>query len=207
MFFDFSLYELQYIFGLLSMGICGVAFIPYIVDIRSGRCQPHRSSWLIWAVVSTLAFLSQAYEGADKSLLFAGVQAVGTVTIFFLSIKRGAGVVLNSYGTIRLIIVGAGLLLSFVFRSAGFTVGTCILIGSIAGSVTVSKAFAYPQSETMLKWGLQLVAAIFAILSIGRLDWMLIAIPLYLAALNAAVIVAMLLGRFSARHKQSTFGV
>ena len=57
------------------------------------------------------------------------------------------------------------------------------------------QAYRDPDSETMSTWGLSFVASICAIVSVGKLDAVLLAYPLYLFALNGAIVAAILLGR------------
>ena len=83
--------EMQLIFGIASGVLSVFAFLPYILDTIARRTEPQRASWLIWAVLGSIAFMSQVFEGATSSLWFAGVQVASTIIILVLSIWVGTG--------------------------------------------------------------------------------------------------------------------
>lgn len=62
------------IFALLALLLSLLAFFSYIRDTIACRTQPQRASWLIWSVLSSIAFFTQVAEGATTSLWFIGAQ-------------------------------------------------------------------------------------------------------------------------------------
>ncbi len=182
-------------FGLTSAVLSTFAYLPYIIDTIARRTQPQRASWLIWSVLSGIAFFSQLYEGANLSLWFAGVQASGTMVVFILSIGQGVGGFLKKTDCLVLAAAAIGLLLWYLTESAAYALGITISISLLGGSVTVLKAYKDPDSETMQTWFLSMIASALALFSVGHIDWVLMAYPLYLLVLNTAIVVAMIAGR------------
>lgn len=191
--------EGQYVCGLISALLSVAAFAPYIRDTLLYDTRPLRASWLIWSVLSGISFVSQVAEGATMSLFYAGVQSGGTIFIFLLAIRRGAGEFLR--GSDAFVLAGAcmGLFLWFATESAAYALIISCGISLLGGSVTIAKAFAQPGSETMSCWLLNLIASTFALMSVGQLDLILMAYPIYLLILNGAIVAALILGR-SMRH-------
>ncbi len=181
--------------GVLSGILSAVAYIPYIRDTIALRTQPQRASWLIWSVLGSIAFFSQVYEGAGSSLWFAGVQVGGTVAVFVLSIRLGVGGFLNRSDCAVLAAAGSGLILWYFTENASYALAITISISLLGGSVTVLKAYRAPQSETMVTWLMSFIASGCAILSVGTVDWVLLAYPIYLFVLNGAIVLAIVLGR------------
>ena len=188
-------------FGLCSAVLSSFAFLPYIVDTLAGRTQPQRASWLIWTVLSVIAFFTQLDSGASASLWFAGAQVSGTITIFLLSIRFGQGCYLARVDGLVLLAAAIGLGLWFVMDEAGYALAMTISISLLAGTVTVRKAYRSPGTETMITWALSLVASCFALASVPEMSWVLLAYPAYLLTLNAAIVGAMLMGRARTAHK------
>lgn len=181
--------------GLLS-GILGtIAYMPYVFDTLKGRTRPQRASWLIWSILSSITFFSQLSEGATDSLWFAGVKVSGTLVIFLLSISWGAGGFLNRKDCVILVAAGFGLWLSYTTETALYALAITISIGLLGGAITVVKAYFDPDSETISAWTLSFFASILAIVAVGRIDWMILAYPLYLFTMNGAIVAAMLTGR------------
>jgi len=188
------------VFGLLSGVISIYAFIPYIVDTANKRTHPQRASWLIWSVLGSIAFFSQIYEGAGASLWFAAVQVSGTIIVFVLSIRSGSGTYLKSSDCVILFAAVIGIILWYFTENAAYALAITISISLMGGSVTVIKAFKEPESETMSTWVISLIASVCAIVSVGKVDFILLAYPLYLFVLYCAIVFAMLLGKLIKRE-------
>ncbi len=185
--------------GILSGILSVTAFLPYILDMLTGRTRPQRASWLIWSVLSSIAFCSQVYEGASDSLWFAGIQASGTLVIFMLSIALGAGRFIGRGDGYLLAAAAFGLVLWHHTDNAGYALAITISISLLGGVATVMKAYREPDSETMATWAISLVAAFLAVLSVGKTDPVLLAYPVYLITLKSAIVSAILLGRMKTR--------
>ncbi|MEM6483059.1 MAG: hypothetical protein AAF681_14530, partial [Pseudomonadota bacterium] len=141
------------------------------------------------------SIFSQLFEGASYSLWFAGAQVTGTVVISLLSIRLGTGGLVSRADGIVLAFAGLGLIAWYVTETAIYALAITISINLLGGAVTLIKAFKFPTSETVATWFLSFLGAIFAVLALGTIDWVLLAYPLYLFALNGAIVVAILLGR------------
>ncbi|WP_299723197.1 hypothetical protein [uncultured Tateyamaria sp.] len=183
------------LFGLVSALLSICAFLPYIRDMLAGRTRPQRASWLIWSVLGSIALASQVYEGAMQSLWFAGFQVGGTITVLALSIRKGQGVFFNQVDIYILCAAAAGLVLWALTDTAVYALAITISISLMGGSVTVLKAYRDPDSETLSMWFTSCIAAWFAILSVGGVNWILLAYPIYLFVLNGAIVMAIMLGR------------
>jgi hypothetical protein len=70
-----------------------------------------------------------------------------------------------------------------------------ILIDAIGGYLTVIKSYADPASETLITWVLSGTSGIFAAVSVGSLNAVLLAYPIYIVLINYTVVAAILLGR------------
>ncbi|WP_299652533.1 hypothetical protein [uncultured Tateyamaria sp.] len=183
------------LFGIASAVLSAYAFLPYARNTVRGRTHPQRASWLIWSVLGLIAFVSQAAEGATASLWFAAIQVGWTLTIFALSIRRGTGRLLNAGDEYVLGAAALGLGLWALTDNAAYALGITITISMLGGGATILKAYRHPTSETMATWVLCFLAAVLAVLAVGRLDWVLLAYPLYLLSLYAGILIAMALGR------------
>ena len=184
---------MQSVFGLAAGVLSVLAFAPYVIDTIRGRTQPLRVSWLVWSVLAAIAFVSQLARGADASLWFAGSQTVATIVIFALSIRFGTGTYLRGQDGYILGAAALGLIAWAMTSEPAYALLLSIGVNLLGGIATVQKAFDAPETETFSTWVLGLIAALCAIGAVGRLDWVLLAYPVYLATLYVAIIGAMLL--------------
>jgi len=187
--------------GVLSGILSFVCFLPYISDTLRGVTQPHRASWLIWSLLSSISLISQIHEGATVSLGFSGVQVAGTVVVFLLSIRRGMGHYLSVRNLIIFAVATGGLVAWYVTDNSVYALAISISISFLAGIPTILKSYAKPQSETVSKWALAFLSALLAILSVGRVDWVLMAYPLYLVVLYIGILGAIFLGNMRLRRQ------
>lgn len=191
--------EAQYLCAAIAAALSSLAFFPYITDTLAGRTQPQRSSWLIWSVLSAISLASQWAEGAEASLLYAAIQCGGSVFIFCLATTRGVGTYAQGKDAAALFLAGCGLGLWLGTDNGAYALLISCAISLTAGVVTMAKALARPESETFAKWVIALLAACFALGSVGQIDPVLMIYPAYLFVLSAGVVLSILTGRLRAR--------
>lgn len=189
------------LYGVLSAALSLYAYVPYIRDTLAERTQPERASWLIWSTLGSIAFFSQLYEGATDSLWFAGVQVSGTIIVFVLSIRLGAGEYLSKKNLTIFFVAACGLVAWYFTENAVYALSITISISLLGGAVTVQKAYNDPDSETISTWAVSLLASVCAVLSVGRVNWVILAYPLYLLTLYGAIVGGMILGRMRTRER------
>lgn len=194
------------VYGVLSAALSLFAYVPYIMDTLAKRTQPERASWLIWSTLGSIAFFSQLYEGATDSLWFAAVQVSGTIIVFVLSIRLGAGDYLSKKNLVIFFVAACGLVAWYFTETAVYALTITISISLLGGAVTVQKAYEDPESETMSTWAVSLLASVCAVLSVGKVDWVILAYPLYLLALYGAIVGAMTLGRVAGNELTPIIG-
>ena len=174
----FSTDQSLLLFGLASGILSTFAYIPYVIDTAQGRTRPQRASWLIWSVLGSIAFVSQVYEGATTSLWFAGVQVTGTIIVFVLSIRVGKGCYLSKSDYLILLAAIAGLALWYFTETAAYALAITISISLLGGFATITKTYKDPYSETLLTWMVSLIASVCALLSVGKVDFIVLALSL-----------------------------
>src|SRR5665213_1725997 len=107
------------LFGYTAGILSAVCYIPYFRDILLRKTKPERASWLIWMVLGVIAFFSQLNKGATDSLWLTGIQTIGVVITFLLSLKFGVGgFTKNDY--IALLFAALGLVAWYVTKEAAF---------------------------------------------------------------------------------------
>jgi len=189
-------------FGVLSGLLSIFAFVPYIIDTIKGHTHPERACWFLWSVLGSISLASLLFEGAGASIWFVLVQVSGTIIVFLLSIRRGAGYYLSRRNKVVLTIAALGLGLWFVTDTPAYALLIAIGISLLGGVFTILKAYRAPQTETMVTWGISLAASVCALLSVPVWDPVLFAYPVYLFLLYAGIITAMVWGRLDGNDIQ-----
>jgi len=171
-----------------------LSFYPYVRDIFLGKTKPERASWIIWAVLSLVAFFPQLINGGTYSLFMTGVMAAGDLFVFILAIKYGVGGMLK-----RDIVALAGLIIGlsvwYFTKEAAFALYIIILIDASGTALTAIKTYQHPKSETASSWALLSLAGIFACVAVGKFNFVLLIWPFYMILAGFTILLAMKYGR------------
>lgn len=164
--------------GLLSGLIFVLADIPYIKDTLSGETKPHRTSWFLYFVFNAISIANQTASGATNSLWYPIAGAITTLLVFVLSIKRGVG----GYQRLDIIcLIGAlaGVGLWIYFDNPTLSIIANLVATSFAVTPTIKKAYLKPRTETKITYALGAVSSALAAISVGKIDWVLLLLPIY----------------------------
>jgi hypothetical protein len=179
----------------LLVGILMVAGAPpYLKDILKGKTRPERATWFIWSVLGVVAFVAQMKLHGRWSLIFVGVDAIGNILVFCLSLKLGiAGWSITD--RIAIIIAAIAIAVSLISRQPVVAL-TGVILADLSGSaLTIIKTYKQPESETSITWILLGTASLLGALSVGRLDWQLLLYPVYLTIATYGVFITQVLSR------------
>jgi len=184
--------------GYLSGLAILMSFVPYIKDIFLGKTKPERMSWLIWAILGSIAFFSQLAKGASYSLFLVGAQAIGDLLVFILAIKYGLGGFLKR-DIFALIGSGVGLFLWYITKEAAIALFIIIFIDATGAILTVLKSYEKPSTETISSWVLTFIGGFFACIAVGSLNFILLAFPFYICLASLSILITIKLGFQRAR--------
>lgn len=169
--------------GLLNL----VGYVPYIKDILKKKVKPHRITWGIWTILTTIAAFNQvSNQGGYSSLFFISTALLVGIT-FVLSLLFGVG---GASKIDRICLVLALLLLAYWLTVQETRISTllAVIIDGIGLIPTIIKTFKNPETETYIQWSLAGIAGLLTVLAVPRLDWALIIYPLYVILANGSIV-------------------
>jgi len=181
------------IFAILSGLILAAGAPPYLIDILKGKTKPERATWFIWSVLGTIAFFSQLSLHGGWSLVFIGLDGLGSIIVFLLSLRYGVGgwSALDKAG---LAIATIGVIISLLAHDATIALAGVVLADVAGVALTVQKTFRSPHSETSITWFFLGTSALFGALAVGKMQFNLLLYPVYLALANYGVLVSKYAG-------------
>lgn len=183
-----------FIIGIAAGIIIISGYIPYIRDVIKRTTYPERASWLIWDVLTAIAFFSQFAKGASASLWLPGLEVCGLTAVLLLSLKFGKGG-FSKKDILALIGAGIGLVLWYFTKEPAIALYIIIGIDTIGTVLVFEKAYKDPESETMSTWILVAIAGIMSTIAVGEFNIILLSYPIYIFLANAAIVLAMVLGK------------
>ncbi|MBI4092505.1 MAG: hypothetical protein HY420_01125 [Candidatus Kerfeldbacteria bacterium] len=182
---------------LLGAAATGIAIIGYILYARSvlrGRSMPHVFSWLIWGLISGIAFAVQVAERAGPGAWSTAVGAVGCLLVFTLGLRRGS----RSFSKFDWTCLTLSLLAVGLWIATDIPLTAAILVtiaDAIAYVPTYRKGFRLPFEEHLAPY---LIGAIIPLLAIPAIERYVVAnwlSPASLIITNAAFVTMVLVRR------------
>lgn len=195
------------VIGVLGAILFLIGDYAYFRDTLRGRTKPQRVTWGVSCLLNSIGFANQFAIGATNSLWLFGAAALATGAIFLASIPKGVGG--HSKLDIFAIVASlAGVGLWIIFDSPLWSIFSTLAVVYASLAPTFIKARKHPESETGLAWLLGCISSALAAVSVGKLDWALLILPVN-AALVQAYVVYLLYIR-AKRHREiaetPTFG-
>lgn len=142
--------ELKIIFGAVAAFLALFSSYLYIRDIFRGNTQPHTYTWLIWSIVTTIAFFGQVVSGGGPGSWATGVAAVVTIFTLLLSLKGGYGTKdITTFDKVCLVLAILSVLPWLLTKNVLWSVLLATFIDLIAFFPTMRKTWHAPKSESL----------------------------------------------------------
>lgn len=75
--------------GISAVVIGFIGYVPYFRTIFSGKTKPHAFTWLVWGVLTAIAFGGQVVDGGGAGAWVTGFTAIISFVIFILGLVKG----------------------------------------------------------------------------------------------------------------------
>lgn len=156
---DYKLY-----LGSVAMVIGVVSYVPYFRDIFLGTTKPHAFSWLVWSVITGIAFAAQIVEHGGPGAWVTGFTTVTCLMVFVCALFKGSRVFLL-IDWLSLTAAFGALGLWWITKEPTLAVIMLTLVDALGFVPTYRKAFSKPHEETLslyvlssLKFGIAIAA-------------------------------------------------
>ncbi len=188
------MYDYQIALGAIASGIGILAFVPYFRDIIRGTTKPHPFSWLVWGLIHVIAFFAQVSSGGGAGTWLTASVAIGCLVIAALSFFRGKdGIVALDWWCL----IGAllGVVLWQVTNNPFTAIIFVILTDALACVPTFRKGYLKPNEETVLTYGIGVLANILALFAFESINPTTVLYPIFIVVINIALVAMLLIRR------------
>ncbi len=142
--------DIKIILGATAALLVIVSSFLYIKDIFRGNTKPHTYTWLIWSIVTTIAFFGQWVSGGGPGSWATGVAAIVTIFTLILSLRGGYGTKdITNFDKICLTLALVSILPWLLAKSVLWSVILATIIDLIAFFPTMRKTWYAPHSESL----------------------------------------------------------
>lgn len=193
------------ILGQLAGALALVAYVIYAATtISFGKnTKPNRATWWILTLVGAVLAESYYRSGAESSIWIALSYVLGPLIIALISTnkKYGVGGWESSFDRKCLRVAFFAAIISIIIRKlfpeyANISLLINIGIDFTGILPTVIKSYRQPWHEDKTAWGFTFVASIFAIISVEKMNLVLLIYPIYLFTMNGLIFSFILFNKF-----------
>lgn len=180
---------IKIIFGAIAAALALFSSYLYIRDIFRGNTKPHTYTWLIWAIVTTIAFFGQVVSGGGPGSWATGVAAVVTIFTFLLSLKGNYGTKdITNFDKVCLVLAILSILPWLLTKSVLWSVLLATFIDLIAFFPTMRKTWHAPKSESLGSMYVDAVKHGLSTVSMGTYSLITLVYPLSVLATKFVII-------------------
>ncbi len=160
--------EMKVIMGGVAALLALYSSYLYVKDMVRGNTKPHIYTWLIWSIVTTIAFLGQWVSGGGPGSWATGVSAVVVISILLFSLYGNLGTKdITFFDTFCLFLALLSILPWLLTNSVLWSVIFATLIDLIAFLPTMRKTWHAPRSEPLGSNYVDVVKHTLSLVSMG----------------------------------------
>lgn len=181
--------DIKIIFGAIAAGLALFSSYLYIRDIFRGNTKPHTYTWLIWAIVTTIAYFGQLVSGGGPGSWATGVAAIVTIFTLLLSLKGNYGTKdITNFDKVCLVLAIFSILPWLLTKSVLWSVLLATFIDLIAFFPTMRKTWHAPSSESLGSMYADAVKHALSTFSMGTYSLITLVYPLSVLATKFVII-------------------
>lgn len=180
--------------AILAVVMTIIGYFFYFRDIFANKTKPHAYSWLVWAVLTGIAFFGQLDDGAGAGAWVTGVTALISFVIFGLALSRGEKDIHLS-DKLNLLGASAALVLWGITSNPLSSIILITIIDFLGFLPTIRKSYMKPHEETLIHYvfaGLKFALGIIALENYSVITWLY---PLSLVLANGLFIALLVVRR------------
>jgi hypothetical protein len=182
------------VFGVVTVVLAGISYVPYLIDIFRGRTRPHAFSWLVWATLTAVGFGIAATNGGGAGTWQLGFTSVVCAVIFLLALQRGEKEIKTSDWAC---LIGAGAAGCFWLFAHGDVVSAILItvIDCLGFVPTFRKSFRKPHQETLSTQTIGIAKHGLSVLALSHFSIATVLYPLSLFFMNSVFAVFLMVRR------------
>lgn len=182
------------------LGISG--YLPYFKDMIGRRIKPHAFSWLIWSILTFIAFTVSITKGGAAGSWVLGVQGVLNAIIAVIAMRSGKTRI-TGLDKLCLGLAMFGIALWIVTMNSLWGVVISSIVDLIALVPTLTKAYKNPFEESTSLFILSGLGFVLSLFALGSFSLVTALYPSVIIAANTLLVLMILLRRRALAARKS----
>jgi len=176
--------------GGIATAIALAGYIPYFRDLHAGTTKPHAFSWLVWALLTGIAFAGQVADAAGPGAWVTGFTAVVCFAVFLFALFVGEKQI-TRFDWVCLGLSLSAIPLWVVTATPLWSVLLITIIDAVEFLPTFRKSYFKPWEETAVTYFLSSVEFVVALTALEKFSVVTVLYPLSLVLMNGAFVVML----------------
>jgi hypothetical protein len=180
--------------GVAAIVIGLIGYVPYFRTIFNGKTKPHAFTWLVWGILTAIAFGGQVVGKAGSGAWVTGFTAFISFTICVLALIKGKrDFPLADW----LCLVGCmiGLALWAITGNPLAAIILITLIDMLAFAPTFRKSYSKPYTEPAFTYSLSGIKFLIALFALQQVTTVTVLYPASLVLTNGAFVALVIIRR------------
>lgn len=173
--------------GAAAFLIRAIAGGLYIVSILKGQTKPHLYTWLVFTILTAIAFLAQIQDGGGSGIWTTGLATLVSIINALLAVSYGEKNITKS-DKLALIAATTSILPWLLTQNPLGSVILVSLIDTIAMYPTFRKSWTKPREENLTSYFLVGLAFLLSTLALTHVSVTAFLYPVAIAFINLSLI-------------------
>lgn len=157
-------------FVFIAVILATAGHVPYFISAWRGKVQPHPYTWFIGSIVSGIVVAGLMSKGGGLGTVPVFVTWLFTVSIFFLSLKKGIDAI-RPIDAAPLVLAIFGIFLWIWWKDPTYTIAIAVMIDLVSFAPTVRKTWENPSSEAPVLYGANVLRHVLIIASLSSFNF------------------------------------
>lgn len=168
--------------------IGSIGSIEYIIGTLKGKIQPHRVSFLLWAIAPFIAFAAQIQQGVGAEAIMTFSFGFFPLMIFLATFfNKGSDWNVSKFDLVCGGLSILGLLMWQITKVGNLAIFFSILADALAAIPTLIKAYKYPETEEAWPWATTWLGSILVLFTLESLTFANSAFTAYIIIMNTII--------------------
>jgi hypothetical protein len=182
------------IWGIISIVLAVVSLAPYLWSTIKGKTKPHIFTWIIWTLLTAIAFLLQYTEGAGAGAWSGLVSTLFCIAVLIASIKYGEKHITRSDWIVFLAALAA-IPIWLLTKNAALAAVWVTAIDAAGFIPTMRKSWIKPYEEMVTTHGLSLFKHITVLFAVQDVHFATIFYSWGMLVMNGVLVALILIRR------------
>ena len=184
------------IWGLLSVCLAAFSLVPYFFATLRGSNKPHIFTWIIWTLLTGIAFMLQYLEGAGAGAWSGFFSTIFCGAILIAAWRHGEKKITRSDWIIFLAAMAA-IPLWLITKNPALAAVWVTAIDAAGYIPTMRKSWLKPYEEMATTHGISALKHVFVLLAVQSVSFTTTVYSIGMVVMNSSLLLLILLRRMT----------